>query len=257
MPLNLQPFIQNRSLLFTVSSDGYKFLTWNLYLHLQKVNPSIRLLILCLDRESNDFFNRIAMIPSRVYTMDGPSVQHKSPTVFGSPPFKRMNRMKLKALQELSQHPDVETLVYLDSDIAVFQDPLASLQPFLLESPFWFQCDESPSFTCSNPESCSNACSGVIAMRLTEETRPLFQKLYQVEEGWKEAVGDQDYINDRMKRFQIPSKTLPRETFPNGIFLSENRFRQGNPVLVHFNYITGNDKKRMMKNKECWLLQDY
>jgi hypothetical protein len=157
-----------------------------------------------------------------------------------------MNRMKLKALQELSQHPDVQTLVYLDSDIAVFQDPLLALQPFLLESPFWFQCDESPSFTCSSTESCSNSCSGVIAMRLTEETRPLFQKLYQVEEGWKEAVGDQDYINDRMKRFQIPSKTLPRETFPNGIFLSENRFRQGNPVLVHFNYITGNDKKRMM-----------
>lgn len=257
MPLNLQPFVQNGSLLFTVTSDGYKFLTWNMYLFLQKVNPSLRLLILCLDKESNEFFNRIAMIPSRLYSMDGPSVQHKSPTVFGSPPFKRMNRMKLKALQELSQRPEVKTLVYLDSDIAVFQDPLAALQPFLEESPFWFQCDESPSFVCSNHESCSNACSGVIAMQLTEETRPLFQKVYQVEDGWKEAVGDQDYINERMKRFQIPYKTLPRDAFPNGIFLSENRFRQNNPVLLHFNYVIGNDKKRMMKNKDCWLLTDY
>jgi hypothetical protein len=257
MPLNLQPFVQTGTLLFTVSSDGYKFFTWNLYLYLQKVNPSLRLLILCLDKESNDFFNRIAMIPSRLYILEGPSVQHKSPTVFGSPPFKRMNRMKVKALQELSQRPDVETLLYLDSDIALFQDPLAAIQPFLQESPFWFQCDESPAFMCSNQELCPNACSGVIAMKLTDETRPLFQKLYQVEEGWKEAVGDQDYINERMRRFQIPSKTLPRFAFPNGIFLSENRFQQDNPVLLHFNYVTGNDKKRMMKNKGCWLLQDY
>lgn len=259
MPLNLQSFVQNGSLLFTVSSDGYKFLTWNLYLHLQKINPSLRLLILCLDKESNDFFNRIAMIPSRLYIMDGPTVQHKSPTVFGSTPFKRMNRMKLRALQELSQRLEIETLLYLDSDIAVFQDPLVSIQSFLQEAPLWFQCDESGEhkYECSNTKGCPNACTGVIAMKVNEETRPLFQTLYTLDEDWKKAVTDQDYINDRMKKLGVSFQTLPRFAFPNGVFLSENRFQQRNPVLLHFNYITGNDKKRMMKNKDCWLLTDY
>ena len=257
MPLNLQPFLKEKTLVFTVSSDGYKYLTWNLYKYLQQVN--ITLCILCLDKESLDFFNRIAMIPSRLYGLEGPPVQHKQPAVFGSTGFKRMNRMKLKALQELSQHPDIETLLYLDSDITVFRDPLPYIQEALQTTSLWLQCDEKQDniFVCSKNEMCPNACSGVIAMRLTNETRVHFQKLYQVEEGWKEAVGDQDYINERMRRFQIPYKTLPRDTFPNGVFLTDNRFRQHDPILLHFNYVIGMDKKRFMKNKECWLLQEY
>lgn len=257
MPLNVKPFLKDKTLIFTVTSDGYKYLTWNLYKYLEQLK--IPLCILCLDRESLDFFNRIAMIPSRLYGLEGPPVQHKAPAQFGSTAFKRMNRMKLKALQELSQHPDVDTLLYLDSDITVFRDPLPAVEVALQESYLWFQCDEKQEgiFTCSNENQCPNACSGVIAMRLTEETRPLFQKLYTVEEGWKEAVGDQDYINERTRRFQIPYKTFARETFPNGIFLSDNRFRQGNPILLHFNYVIGMDKQRFMKKKDCWLLQDY
>jgi hypothetical protein len=257
MVLNVKSFLRDKTLVFTVTSDGYKYLTWNLQKYLEKLN--IALCILCLDKESNDFFNRIAMIPSRLYGLDGPHVQHKSPTLFGSTAFKRMNRMKLKALQELSQHPDVEILLYLDSDIAVFRDPLPAVTTALQETPLWFQCDEKQEavFVCSRVDHCPNACSGVIAMHLTDETRPLFHKLYTVEEGWKEAVGDQDYINERTQRFQIPYKTLPRDTFPNGVFLTDNRFRQGDPILLHFNYVIGNDKKRFMKNKDCWLLQDY
>ncbi len=257
MNLNLSSFIKDKTLLFTVSSDGYKFLTWNLHLSLQKICPKIPLCILCLDKESYDFFNRIALLPSRLYLMDGSHVEHKSPTVFGSPPFKRMNRMKLKALQELSQRTDIDTLLYLDSDIFVFQDWLPTIRESLEKAPLWFQCDEAPATTCSNNEACGNPCSGVIAMKISEETRPIFQKLYQVEEGWKEAVGDQDYIYNRMVKMGILYKTFPREKFPNGIFLSENRFQQNDPILLHFNYVTGNDKKRFMKNKDCWLLKDY
>lgn len=259
MSLNLQSFIKNGTLLFTVTSDGYKYLTWNLHMYLQKANPGQPLCILCLDRESYDFFNRIAILPSRLYGMDGPAVQHKSPTVFGSPPFKRMNRMKLKALQELSQRPDIQKLIYLDSDIAVFQDPMPAIEQAFQEAPLWFQCDESKEndFTCSNHNECPNACSGVIAMHLTDEMRPLLKTVFKVEDGWKEAVGDQDYINNRMHTFHVPYKTFPRDKFPNGTFLSENRYKQNDPILLHFNYVIGMDKKRFMKNKDCWLLKDY
>ena len=94
-------------------------------------------------------------------------------------------------------------------------------------------------------------------MHLTEESRPVFNNLFKVAEGWKEAITDQDYINNRIDALKIPYKTLPRDKFPNGIFLSENRYKQNDPILLHFNYVTGNDKKRFMKNKDCWLLKDY
>jgi hypothetical protein len=254
MSLKLDNFIKDKTLCFTVTSDGYKYFTWNLYQYFQKVKPSVPLCILCLDRESNDFFNRIAMIPSRLYLMEGTRLEHKQPALFGTTPFKRMNRMKLKALQELSQREDIQRLIFLDSDIALFRDPLPELLEMWKSCPLWFQCDEAREgdFECSTP--CSNACTGVIAMNLTEETRPVFNKLYSIDDSWRQAVTDQDYINLRLQQFGIPFQTLPRQVFPNGIFLREDRYKQGNPVLLHFNHIVGMDKKRFMKKQECWLL---
>lgn len=256
MDLNLDSFIKDRTLLFTVTSDGYKYLTWNLQLFFQQVKPTVPLCILCLDKESYDFFNRIAFLPSRLFLMDGPRFEHKQPALFGTTPFKRLTRMKLKALQELSQRPEIDRLVYIDSDIALFKDPLPAFLDCWSTSPLWFQCDEAnhSQYTCSNVDKCSNACTGVIGMLLTEETRPLYKKLYAIEEDWKAATTDQDYVNHRLAKLNIPYKTLSREKFPNGIFLSDNRYKEGDPVLVHFNQIVGMDKKRFMKKKDCWLL---
>lgn len=256
MNLNLTSSIQEKTLIFTVTSDGYKYFTWNLFLYCQRANLPVPLCILCLDRESHEFFTRIAMIPSRLFLLEGPHLEHKQPALFGTTPFKRMNRMKLKALQELSQRSDIETLLFLDSDIAVFRNPLPELKPLFDQSPLWFQCDEAAEgkFECSNPESCTNACTGVIAMHLTEESRPAFFKLYSIDETWKAATTDQDYINARLKALPFVAKTLPRTTFPNGIFLRESRYKEGTPVLLHFNHIVGLDKKRFMKKEQCWLL---
>lgn len=256
MNLNLDTFIKDRTLLFTVTSDGYKQFTWNLQLFFQKVNPTVPLCILCLDKESYDFFNRIAMIPSRPFYMEGSPFEHKQPALFGTTPFKRMNRMKLKGLMELSQRPDIDKLLYIDSDIALFHDPIPELNHCWSLAPLWFQCDEARrgDYTCSNVDKCSNACTGVIGMLLTEETRPVFQKLYSIEEDWRAAITDQDYVNHRLAKLNIPYKTLSRDKFPNGLFLSENRYKEGDPLLLHFNHVVGMDKKRFMKNKDCWLL---
>jgi hypothetical protein len=255
MNLNLDSFLHEKTLLFTVTSDGYKYFTWNLYQFFQKVKPSVSLCIICLDRESNDFFNRMAMIPSRVFLMEGPAYSHKTPALFGTTPFKRMNRMKLRLLQELSQRKDIENLIFMDSDIALFHDPLPALKECWKVAPLWFQCDEAgeTSYICHEP--CTNACTGVIAMQLTDESRPLFSQLYAIDASWKDATTDQDYINKRLHDLKIPYKTLDREKFPNGIFLRENRYKTNDPILLHFNQVVGMEKKRFMKNKDCWLLQ--
>jgi hypothetical protein len=260
MELKLEPFIYDKTLVFTVTSDGYKYYTWNLYKMLEQLKLPWKLCILCLDRESYGFLNKIAMIPSRLFLMPGQQIQHKDPVLFGSQQFKRMNRMKLKALEELSQRPELERLVYLDSDIAVFQDPLPALHACFAKGALWFQCDEKEetTYNCSSSSSCPNPCTGVIAMSLTDETRPLLKDIYKiVDEPWKESLTDQDYVLKRLQTTKTPYQTLDRSLFPNGSFLKDNKYKEGNPLLLHFNYILGKDKKRFMKQKECWVLPEY
>jgi hypothetical protein len=260
MDLKLDPFIKDKTLVFTVTSDGYKFYTWNLYKMLQMLKVPWKLCILCLDRESNDFFNRIAQIPSRLYLMPGDRVLHKEPVRFGTPPFKRMNRMKIKALQELSQRGDVERLIFIDSDIAVFKDFVPYFTDLLQTEPLVFQCDENidGSFRCSSSSACTNPCTGVIGMLLNSETRPKFKDLYKIEsEPWGVAMTDQDYIGSRLKQLSLSYGTLSRTEFPNGIFLPNNKYKEGDPYLVHFNYIVGKAKQAKMIEKECWVLPEY
>ena len=260
MELKIDPFVHEKTLVFTVTSDGYKYYTWNLYKMLQALKVPWKLCILCLDRESNDFMNRIAQIPSRLYMMPGDRIQHKEPVRFGTPAFKRMNRMKLKALQELSQRPELETLIFMDSDIAVFKDFVPYVRDALKTNPLLFQCDENieGSFECSDTNHCKNPCTGVIGMLLNEQTRPQLKDLYKVvSEPWTTAMTDQDYIANRLIQLTIPYATLPRGEFPNGIFLSKDRYKQTNPYLVHFNYIIGKTKQRFMIEKECWVLPEY
>jgi hypothetical protein len=55
----------------------------------------------------------------------------------------------------------------------------------------------------------------------------------------------------------MPYTTLSRTLFPNGIFQSKDRFKEGDPYLDHFNYIEGKIKQKSMKEKECWTLPEY
>ena len=260
MELKIEPFIYEKTLVFTVTSDGYKYYTWNLYKMLQTLKVPWKLCILALDRESYDFFNRIAQIPSRLYLLSGDRIVHKDPVRFGTPPFKRMNRMKLKALELLSQRPELERLIFLDSDIAVFKDFVPYFIEKLITEPLLFQCDESikGSFDCSNRVACSNPCTGVIGMALTHESREQLKQLYKIDsEAWGKALTDQDYIANRLLQLQIPYWTLSRGDFPNGIFLANNKYKETDPYLVHFNYIIGKTKQRFMIEKECWTLPEY
>lgn len=260
MDLKLDPFVYEKTLVFTVTSDGYKYYTWNLYKMLQALKVPWKLCILCLDRESYDFMKRIAQIPSRLYLLPGNTVPHKTPLMFGTLQFKRINRMKVKALEDLSQLPQIDTLIFIDSDIAVFRDFLPTIRGLLETHPLVFQCDENleGSLLCSDKDHCANPCSGFIGMSLLGEHRQHLKQAFAFhKETWDTIVGDQDYIQARLKQFQVPYVTLPREDFPNGVFLSDNKFLKGNPFLLHFNYVVGNMKQRLMREKECWVLPEY
>jgi len=259
MELKIDPFIHDKTLVFTVTSDGYKFYTWNLYKMIQQLKVPWKLCILCLDKESYDFMKRIALIPSRLFGTPGSAFPHKTPFMFGTKQFKRLNRLKVFALETLSQLPQIERLIYLDSDIAVFRDFVPDLKNQLETHPLLFQCDEKHEniLECSNGNQCENPCSGLIAMSLTEQREKLKQLFAFDKDLWDTIVGDQDYLLARLKKYGIPYATLSRPEYPNGLFLSNNLFQQGNPYLLHFNQVVGSMKQRIMNEKECWFLPEY
>ena len=65
--------------------------------------------------------------------------------------------------------------------------------------------------------------------------------------GWD----DQVYINNIKK--QLKYILLPLELFPNGNYYYANS-KKINPYLIHFNWLTGNDKMKKMKFYKKWYL---
>ena len=95
-------------------------------------------------------------------------------------------------------------------------------------------------------------------MLLNQETRSNLKELYKiVSDQWGPALTDQDYITSRLLSMGLSYATLSRPEFPNGIFLANNKYKEGNPYLVHFNYIVGKAKQAKMIEKECWALPEY
>jgi len=128
-------------------------------------------------------------------------------------------------------------------------------------NPLWFQCDEhNPEFTCSNTKNrCGNCCTGVIGFWIgSESTRTLFLEMVsQNDQLWNECKenNDQEYIQKKMQILGIPFQTFPRDLVPNGSFLRDDRWKSlPEPFLLHFNFIVGVNKQRVIKSKGFWLV---
>ena len=260
----MDSYIVSDTLIFTVTTNGYKFLTWNLWLSIQKLNVPWKLCILCLDKESHRFFSLVANIPSLVLPDIRLQLQGDTTKVasHGSGDFNRITKLKLSAFTYLLQNPKIQRLFYLDSDIVLFRDPLSYLQTTLTaEYPLWFQCDEhNPEYICSRVNNgCGNCCTGVIGFWIgSEQTRTLFLNMVsQNDDLWKQCKdnNDQEYIQKKMGLLNIQFQTFPRPLFPNGSFLRDDHWKSlPEPFLMHFNFIVGGNKQRVMKSKGFWLV---
>ncbi len=241
--MELSEFINERgTLVFTVTTFGYRFYTHNLWIQMERVGAQ-RPLILCLDGESLAYFNS-QNVPAQLYNSVGTGANQRGPAIFGSQAFKKFNALKIQALKDLSTAAGVRQLIYLDSDIGLYRNPVPYFEERLAEAPLWFQCDEGEARPCAEP--CSNACTGVIAIRVADVPANLFV----VEpRHWLGATTDQDYINDRMLTLRVPFRTLTRPLFPNGVWTP------GPPAyLFHFNYCLGDEKVARMRAAGLWFV---
>ena len=247
---DFRPFIAAGRIVWTMTTNGYKYYTLNLIKSIERSSIPWKLCVICCDQESYVFFRRES-IPCIGYTTEIKGQTLISP--FGSEDFAMWNRKKVEILDWFNKRYlelGITHSLYLDGDIVLNGDPWPVLEgiwssggPSLL-----FQCDCN---TSENHSGCSSICSGVIAERHSES-----HKLYEFHaDEWLAAQKqDQPYILGRLKKLEIPFYTLERRLFANGKYLMELGWKDGQWILLHYNYMVGPKKKYTMKKHGHWYI---
>ncbi len=239
-------YIRDGRLCWTLTSNGYKYLTWNFYKTWARVHPGQPLLILCADAAAHMFFRREgvpAEMAKRRLPDYGPAIAQ-----FGSTNFKSLNALKLQILAEFAEAVEIQSCIYFDGDIVVYRPCITDIFQRLEDHPIWFQCDEQTQ-ACTDMSGCPHVCTGLIAFKHGIDAR-MFQLTDQLL--WvKGSEQDQPYVNARIREFGIAVKTLPVADYPNGIRMTQ----RAGAALLHYNYLVGNQKIGMMKRNGDWFVQ--
>jgi len=234
-----------------LTSNGYKYYTWNLATMWSRAVKGVPLCVVCADKPSYNFLQREGVrcvLWDAVLGDFGPQI-----VPFGSRQFASLNRLKLRVLDFFAGKSDIQQCLYLDGDIAVYKDIVEDMRQRLQDAPLWLQCDEQIS-ECSNSESCPNLCSGLIGWNHGADAG-----IFKVtdEALWSKKPEDQVWINGSIKRLEVSARALPRELYPNGARVNKTNTNKElfyAAICLHYNYRVGDSKKADMKRYGDWLL---
>jgi hypothetical protein len=256
---SVRPFITPEgAFVFTLSSNGYKFLTLNLVMHLRALKVPWKLCVVCADAASFTFFRSQGVSCIRAVSTLPDFGTDVSP--FGSKQFQILNLNKLNLLSTFSADPTIRFGIYMDGDIVPYSDFLPDILTRLQApgaAPLYLQCDEQSRVACTGTPSCPNGCTGFVAWSHGVDPALFTVKGEEAMALWKKCPEDQVFVNTMMKTRGIPVMTLPRELYPNGAFASlfyEGSLRKQTTMLLHYNYLVGAAKHRKIKNNGDWIL---
>ena len=246
--MKYEKYIKDGLLAWTLTSNGYKFLTWNLVLMWNKV-CSVPLCIVCADRESFSFLQREGIS----CVMWDTSLVNFGPQIvpFGSRQFVMLNRLKLTLLNLFAKDENIKQCLYLDGDIAVYKDIVSGIRSNLSEANFWAQCDEQ-GHECSGV--CPNFCTGLLAWNHGADLDVF--KITDMDV-WKQKPEDQVWVNYSAKLAGLSVSILPRDLYPNGARASLTKNTpelNEKAICLHYNYRVGDSKKADMKRFGDWQL---
>jgi hypothetical protein len=245
--MDYSSFIENDTLLWTMTSNGYKYLTYNLWLSLKKADVKQKLLILCVDKESYTFF-RSMNVPSLLYKPLKPVLPGTQPSQFGSDTFMSYNFMKLEICEHIRlNYLNAKYIIYMDGDIIVFHDFIEYIKEEFEKKncSFLFQCDDL--YDSPNRTQC---CTGFFAYK--QETIDRSPFIINDLKLWKEIREDQPWVNKHVRLYDIRFDFLERSLFPNGVYIKDERWKKDTPYLLHFNHLVGNAKISTMKRLNMW-----
>jgi len=215
----------------------------------------------------------------------GSSKEPEEQQIFGSPGFNSLVFNKLDVISQILQQQATEQLAFVDSDVIFLRDPASTplMSPLPDGIDVMFQCDErvssqgaggaeeevraptlikSPVDSVSSMSSthcnlaadgdCKNLCTGVMVLRNNARVRRYldYRRLLGPTVMLRCPAGEQTYMN--LARGMVSYGTLSTTGFPNGSFLPTRVTPDA--VLIHFNYLVGNLKKKTMKALGFWYM---
>ncbi len=236
-------FEDGKTIFFTITNLGYMDYTKNMLNSLNKLDIDRKILIVCLDKVTNDYFMSNGYF---TYFID---LGLKEFSQYGTEGFSKCCYMKFWFIYQVIMLN--YNILYTDGDIVFKKNPFDELKSLEgEEADVWIQND---TMLDNNFE---NVCAGFLYVKSTNDTKkyfntdiPEFEKRYEV---CKKGSCDQMYINLYVKPY-IKMKLLPLYKFPNGqYFYKYNKFILDSIVMVHFNWIIGENKKEQMKKYNMW-----
>lgn len=249
--MNFSPFIYDDFIVWTMTTNGYKYITYNLYESLKKAKVPWKLMIICVDRESYTFLQ--GMNVSCIYYKPNASIIIGTmPSQFGSDTFMTFNKIKLDLMEVIrkSISESIKYITYMDGDIIVFKDfmPYLKSQFDLSNKVLLFQNDD----LYNKPNVRPNGCTGFFCFKV----QPLEKSPFHIDNLslWREIREDQVWVNNKMTEYGTSFDYLKRELFPNGVYIKDDRWKNLDPYLLHYNYIVGNTKIGLMKRNKHWFL---
>ena len=255
---SIAPFLTpDGAFVFTLTSNGYKYLSFNLVTLLRDAKVPWKLCVVCADLASYRFFRAEGVPCLRVAEPLPEFGTDLSP--FGTKHFQTLNLRKLELLRNFASDPAIRYGVYMDGDIAAYADFLPDILQ-RLQAPgaphIYLQCDEQTRVDCSGNPGCANGCTGFMAWSHGLDTR-IFDTREKALKIWKERPEDQIFVNRIMKELGMPVMTLPRLLYPNGSFVSmfgPGSLRKRSAFILHYNYMVGVAKRLKIKNNGDWTL---
>jgi hypothetical protein len=250
--MNIDNFIikETNTLVWTLTSNGYKFITHNLITNLRNLKVPWKLCVICSDTPSYLYMKRegIPCIKSPKQVKDfGSDIVR-----FESKNFQKLNILKLNLLEELSKDERIDSCIYMDGDIAVYNNFVPDILDRLSLSSLLFQCDEHKKDLLCESSTCPWVCTGFIAWKKGIDSS-IF-KINEVEV-WNNKPEDQAWVNYALKKYDVKYLTLPRNLYPNGMFVNivgpKNTKEE---FILHYNYRIGQQKREDMKRFGDWYL---
>ena len=231
--------------LVTFTSAGYIDLTQNLCNSMTANNIDYKLNIFCLDEKSfnHDFGMSGNNLDFTVSNID--NTPENEVADYYSDEFIDMMYKKFEIIS--TSLSNFENVLYIDGDIVIKKDFLNPLLSKFKNKDIIFQDDRRPS-----KPNVVNVCAGFMLIRSNNKMKKFFdiedipKRLFH---GYK--THDQTYINKNKSKFNY--SILPLDDFPNGPRFYNN-FENLDPYLVHFNYISGEEKINIMKKYHEWYL---
>ena len=220
----------------TYTNYAHKDLCENMLRSFRKVNETTPFLVYCMDKQAYDWFEGKGFDARNAEYVEVESGHHD----WGNQQFRKLIQNKFPIIKkELN-----DQILFVDSDIYFFKDPIPYLEYLLTTSDVVSQSDLPG----------TELCSGFFAINPTEHVHNVIDMINNYDAG-----RDGEFYDDQLrwihflKETRTPVSVLDRHRFPNGHIEFIEKSSHKDKFIVHANYMVGHDKKvESLKSIGAW-----